>query len=54
MDTSNYINTGVLSQMGDDSLLYPVAYFSRRIAPVKCHYEIYDKKLLVIIYCFEE
>ena len=53
-DSSDYINTGVLSQMDDNSVLHPVAYFSRRIAPAKCNYEIYDKELLVIIWCFEE
>ena len=40
--------------MGEDGLLHPVAYFSKRIAPVKCHYKIYDKELLTIIWCFKE
>ena len=40
--------------MGEDGLLHPVAYFLRRMALVECHYEIYDKKLLTIIQCFEE
>ena len=53
-NSSNYVNASVLSQMGDDSLLHPVAYFLRRIVPVECHYKIYDKELLAIICCFEE
>ena len=51
-DSFNYINAGVLSQLDDEGVLYPVAYFSRKMAPVKCNYEIYDKELLAIIQCF--
>ena len=53
-DSSDYVNVGVLLQIGEDSLLHPVAYFLRRIVPVKCHYKIYDKELLAIICCFKE
>lgn len=53
-DSSNYVNAGVLSQKGEDGLLHPVAYFSRRMAPAECNYDIYDKELLAIICCFEE
>ena len=53
-DFSDYVNAGVLSQMGDDGLLHLMAYFSRKMAPAKCHYKIYDKELLTIICCFEE
>ena len=48
------MNAGVLSQIGEDGLLHPVAYFSRKIAPVKCHYKIYNKELLAIICCFKK
>ena len=34
--------------------MHPVAYFSRKMAPAECNYEIYDKELLAIIRCFEE
>ena len=54
IDFSDYVNAGMLSQMGENGLLHPVTYFSRRMAPVKCHYEIYDKELLAIIWCFKE
>ena len=54
IDSSDYVNAGVLFQRGKNSLLHPVAYFSRRIAQAKCNYEIYNKELLVIICCFEE
>ena len=53
-DSSNYVNAGVLSQPDNNGILHPVAYFSRRMSPAKCNYEIYDKELLAIIRCFEE
>ena len=53
-DFSNYVNAGVLSQISEDGLLHPVAYFLKKIAPAECHYEIYDKEFLSIIWCFEE
>ena len=53
-DFSDYVNAGVLSQMDEDGLLHPIAYFSRRMAPIEYHYEIYDKELLAIIWCFKE
>ena len=40
--------------MDNDGVLYLVVYFSRRMAPTKCNYKIYDKELLAIIWCFEE
>ena len=53
-DSSDYVNAGVLSQPDCNGILYPVAYFSCRMSPAKCNYEIYDKELLAIIWCFEE
>ena len=54
IDLSDYVNAGMLSQLDDKDVLHPVAYFSRKMAPAKCNYKIYDKKLLAIIRCFEE
>ena len=54
IDSSDYVNAGVLSQPDNNGILHPVAYFSRRMSPAKCNYEIYDKELLAIIRCFEE
>ena len=54
IDSSNYVNAGVLSQPDNNGILHPVAYFSRRMSPAECNYEIYDKELLAIIWCFEE
>ena len=53
-NSSDYVNAGILSQMGNDGLLHPVTYFLRRMALAKCHYKIYDKELLAIIRCFKE
>ena len=53
-DFSDYVNAGVLSQPDGNGILHPVAYFSRQMSPAKCNYKIYDKKLLAIIWCFEE
>jgi hypothetical protein len=53
-DASDYVTAGVLSQKDDDGVLHPVAFFSRKMAPAECNYEIYDKELLAIIRCFEE
>ena len=57
-DASNYVTAGVLSQMhlGPDGrdLLRPVAFFSKRMVPAECNYDIYDKELLAIVRSFEE
>ena len=53
-DSSDYVSAGVLSQEDDNCILHPVAFFSKRMVPAKCNYEIYDKELLAITRCFEE
>ena len=53
-DSSDNVSAGVLSQYGDDGLLHPVAFFSRKHSPQEINYEIYDKELLAIIKSFEE
>ncbi|KAI1676227.1 reverse transcriptase [Pyrenophora tritici-repentis] len=53
-DASDYVSAGVLSQHGDDGILRPVAFFSKKHSVTECNYEIYDKELLAIIRCFEE
>lgn len=53
-DSSDYVTGGVLSQRDTNGTLQPVAYFSKRLNPAECNYEIYDKELLAIIRCFEE
>lgn len=53
-DSSDGVTGGILSQPDDHGLLHPVAYFSTRMAPAECNYEIYDKELLAVIRAFEE
>ena len=53
-NSSDNISAEILSQYGDDGLLHPVAFFSRKHSPQEINYEIYDKKLLAIIKFFEE
>ncbi len=48
-NASNYVTLGVLSQYSNDRLLYPIAFFSKKIVLVECNYKIYNKELLVII-----
>ena len=53
-DSSDYVSAGVLSQYEVEGVLKPVAFFSKRLSPAECNYEIYDKELLAIIRAFEE
>ena len=53
-DSSDYVSAGVLSQEDDNGILHPVVYFSKRMVPAECNFEIYNKELLAIIRCFEE
>ena len=49
IDSSDYVNEGVLSQYDDEGNLHSVIFYSKNLLLVECNYEIYDKKLLVII-----
>jgi hypothetical protein len=42
------------SQYDNNQVLHPVAYFSRKLHPPECNYEIYDKELLAIKEAFAE
>ena len=54
INSFDYVNASVLSQLDDEGVLHPVVYFSKKMTPAKCNYKIYNKKLLAIIWCFEE
>lgn len=53
-DSSGYAVGGVLSQYGDDGVLRPCAFFSRKNNAQECNYEIHDKELLAVVRCLEE
>lgn len=52
-DSSDYVNGGILSQLDNNGVLHPVAFYSKNLLPAECNYEIYDKELLAIIRCLE-
>ena len=53
-DSFDCVTEEVLSQSDSQEVLHSVTYFSICMTPAKCNYDIYDKKLLVIICIFEE
>ena len=52
-DTSNYTTREVLSMKYLDKLQRPVTFISKSLSDTKRNYEIYDKKILVVIRCLE-
>ncbi len=52
-DFSNYVNDEVLSQYDDEDILHSVIFYSKNMIFAECNYEIYDKKLLIIIHCLK-
>jgi hypothetical protein len=52
-DASDYALGAVCSQYGEDGLLHPVAFYSRKLLPAEMNYQIYDKELLAIVCAFK-
>jgi hypothetical protein len=44
----------MLSQYDNDGILHPVAFFSKKHSPAECNYEIYNNKLMAVVWAFEE
>ncbi|KAI0997341.1 hypothetical protein K3495_g10844 [Podosphaera aphanis] len=53
-DSSGWATGGCISQYDKNGCLRPVAYYSRKLTPVECNYDIHDKELLGIINCLKE
>jgi len=53
IDASNYVKDEILSQYDDEKVLYSMIFYSKSMILAEINYHIYDKKLLVIIQCFE-
>jgi hypothetical protein len=53
-DSSDFVNVDVLSQMRKNDELHSVTFFFKNLVSTECNYEIYDKKLLTIVRCFEQ
>ena len=52
-DASNYVKGGILSQYDDEEVLHSMIFYRKSMILAEINYHIYDKKLLVIIRCFE-
>ncbi len=52
-DSFDYVNDEVLSQYDDEEVLHSIAFYSKNMSSAECNYEIYNKKLLIIIQAFE-
>jgi len=53
IDASNYVKGEILSQYDDEKVLHSMIFYSKSMILAEINYHIYDKKLLVIIWCFE-
>ncbi len=49
----NYVKGEILSQYNDEKVLHSMIFYSKSMIFAEINYHIYDKKLLVIIQCFE-
>ncbi len=52
-DFLNYVNDEVLSQYDDKDILHSMIFYNKNMIFAECNYEIYDKKLLIIICCLK-
>ncbi len=49
----NYVKDEILSQYDNEKVLHSITFYSKSMILAEINYHIYDKKLLVIIWCFE-
>ncbi len=49
INSFNYVNDEVLSQYDNEDVLHSIIFYSKNMFSAECNYEIYDKKLLIII-----
>ena len=53
-DTSKYMSGAVLTQLDSNGDRHPCAFISKTFSPAERNYEIYNRKLLAIIWALEE
>ena len=53
IDSSDYVNEEVLSQYDDEDNLHSMIFYNWNLLFAKYNYEIYDKKLLIIVRCLK-
>ena len=49
IDFLNYVNAKMLSQYDNEKNLHFNIFYNRNMILIECNYEIYNKKLLIII-----
>ena len=54
MDLLDFILKVYIIQKYKDGIQYLIAYYSRKLTPAKLNYNIYNKKLLVIVAALKE
>jgi hypothetical protein len=52
-DASEFALGSILSQHGEDGLLCPLAFHSRKFTAAEINYEVHDKELVAIVDSFE-
>ncbi len=53
INASNYVKDEILSQYNDEKVFHSMIFYSKSMIFAEINYHIYDKKLLIIIQCFE-
>ena len=53
INASDYVKDEILSQYDDEKVLHSITFYSKSMILAECNYHIYDKKLLIIIWCFK-
>ena len=54
MDASDKALGDILLQQDDEGHWHPIAYYSRKLIPAECNYEVHDKELLAIVDSFKQ
>ena len=53
-DFLEYVINSLLQQYNDNDVLQSCAFFFKKNLLTECNYEIYNKKLLIIMLCLKE
>ena len=53
-DASKYVKAGIISQIGDNGFLRPIAFRFKSMSKSECNYDVHDKKRLAIILALED
>jgi len=52
-DASGFAISGILCQPHIGGQLHPVAFWSRKLAPAECNYDVHDREMLAIVSAFQ-